>query len=120
MNPAAGPKESRVPPVRIKYLGFIPLTRRAYLTLLAVAALALAVLLGIATYLGRPPSWQFPWDPSLDRWGLWPRIYNWWVIFAALAMEGLEVMVTLRQFAKKEAEQRNSVANKKRSLRSPA
>jgi hypothetical protein len=90
-------------PVRIRYYGLFPMTRRTYLVVTGVAAVFAGLLLLAAMALGAHPSTRLPWDPALNQ-QLFQRVYNWWTLLALLVLEGLDILLTLRAFARKEAE----------------
>src|SRR5438309_6293960 len=97
-------------PVRIKYYGIIPMTKRAYLIgLVAAGFFVLLILCGFAIF-GVMPALDTMWSsehhfphPGIGVW-LYNRLY--WVLVIGLVIQALDVWITLRVFAKKEAEQR--------------
>jgi hypothetical protein len=96
-----------MPPVRIKYYGLVWLTRRGYLRATALlAAVAVLVCVTVLLWTGQVPFAQPPWEPALRRYGFVAWFWNWWTLGALVLAEGLEVLLTLRQFARREAEQR--------------
>ena len=98
-----------MPPVKIRYLGLIPMTRRGYLLALAGAVGVAGVTLGVFAFLGRLPPISTLWEqhPALNRPGLAPwflsNLYRILLILSFAAV--LEVIHVLRRFAQKEAEQ---------------
>jgi hypothetical protein len=94
-----------MPPVRIKYCGLFWLTRRGYLLLVALTS---AVLVGacvvVRLQLGFGPFTQPPWDPALRRYHFLAWTWNWWTL-ALLLLVPVEVLLTLRRFARRQAEQ---------------
>jgi hypothetical protein len=94
-------------PARIKYYGLLPLTRRGYLVLIALAdVLAVALVVRIAAAGLLPPLstlWGEGWAQGSGAW-----VYNtlYWFILAALVAEVIDIVTVLRRFAQKEAEQR--------------
>ena len=99
-------------PVRIKYFGLIPMTRTAYLVTTAVSGGAVVVLVLFAVSLGIVPFRQLPWDPALAPFGLEGWFWNWWTLGFLVILEAFDVWITLRQFARREAEQRARYAER--------
>jgi hypothetical protein len=96
-----------MPPVRIKFYGLVWLTRRGYLRATAVlAVVAVAVCVAVLLWTGLAPFARPPWARALRRYGFVAWFWNWWTLGALALAEGLEVLLTLRQFARREAEQR--------------
>jgi hypothetical protein len=104
---AALQKETRpMPPVRIKYYGLVWLTRRGYLIATAVlAAVAVVACVLVLLLTGVAPFARPPWEPALRRYGFVAWLWNWWTLGALVVLECLEVLLTLRQFARREAEE---------------
>jgi hypothetical protein len=95
-------------PVKIKYLGLIPLSRRAYLTALAVAGVVACGMLIVAaiadTLPPLPTLWEAPlWDSTQGP-GFWLYANFYRIILVCLIGEALDAYFVLRRFAKKEAE----------------
>ncbi|HEY1375519.1 MAG TPA: hypothetical protein VGF55_01935 [Gemmataceae bacterium] len=99
-------------PVRVKYYGLVPMTKSAYLiaTLVAVI-LAVAVVIAGRLVGGLPP-FRWPWQPVPwpDAVGVAGWLYNHFydVVFVCLVAEVIDFVVTLRAFARKEAERRSA------------
>lgn len=93
-------------PVRIKYYGLFWLTKSGYLigTLIAVCGIIVAVLMAYPAGYLPPPRW--PWDPPPEyhltgvRAWLYNHFYD--LVLACLVLEALDVVVTLRCFARAE------------------
>jgi hypothetical protein len=97
-------------PVRIKYFGLISMTKCAYLVALAVAGgFALFVVL-IGALLGLLPPLDTMWsrEHHVAASGVqaWFHNYFYWFLVVCLIAEAIDVYCSLRQFAKKEKEQR--------------
>jgi hypothetical protein len=107
-------------PVRIKYYGLFWITRRGYLlATLAAAVFAVAVFAVLLVALPErtgpytwPPPFNAPWEPvpSVLPPGAFSLFYHyfWTLILLLLLAEILDIVVVLRKFAKKEAEQREA------------
>ncbi len=102
-------------PVRIKYYGLVAMTKRAYLIATAVAAaVALLVIALAAAFQGLPP-FRWPWEEPVVRGkGFVPWLHNnlYLVLGTLLLLELIDIVTVLRQFAKKEAEQRAQLAQR--------
>ena len=100
-----------MPPVRIKYYGLIPMTKRGYLIALGLSALVAVAVVIVALSLGLLPPLDTMWSKEhhLRRSGIWPLFHNymWWIIVACLVAQAVDTCLTLRAFRKKEAEQPN-------------
>lgn len=102
---------STMPPLRINYLGLIPLTRREYLISTAgVAAFAAVLFIGLGV-VGLMPPLDTMWSREHHLAGPTSWLYNYlyWVILVCLVAEAIDICVMLRAFARKEAEARQSV-----------
>jgi hypothetical protein len=100
-------------PVRIKYYGLIPMTKFAYVVALAAAGtFALFAVLTVAL-LGLLPPLDTMWSRQhhMPQSGIQALFNNYlyWFIFACLIAEAIDIYCSLRQFAKKEKEQRTSL-----------
>jgi hypothetical protein len=99
-------------PVRIKHLGLFEVTKSGYLTgtLIGLSVAAVALLMAYPTDMLPPLRW--PWDPlpAPHLTGVRGWLYNHFYEFLAflLLLEVIDIVVTLRLFARKEAEQRAS------------
>jgi hypothetical protein len=96
-------------PVRIKYYGLIPMTRRAYLIATAIASVFAVTIWAVAVALGHLPPLNWPWkQDQIPGTGPWPWFYNhvYWFLLVCLVAEALDVFVTLRTFARKGALER--------------
>ena len=115
-------------PVRIKYLGLIPMTRRGYLMALAAAVVIAAGLLTAAGLAGKLPPVRSLWQnlppyetvygasakaklpaPPVQR----PTVLEYWfannlyrILLICLIAEIIDTYLVLRRFSKKEKEQR--------------
>ena len=101
-----------MPPVRVRYLGLMPMTKAGYLTTAAVVTLFAVGLFVIALLKGYLPPFRWPWDPlTAPAAGGFPGwVYNHFyeLILVGLLGEVLDVVLMLRAFARKEAEQRTT------------
>jgi hypothetical protein len=95
-----------VEPVRIKWFGLIPMTKTAYLVTTAITGGVVVILVLFLVTLGIVPFRQLPWDPALAPFGLDAWVWNWWTLGLLVVLEAFDVLITLRQFARREAEQR--------------
>jgi hypothetical protein len=99
-----------MPPVRIRYYGLVRMTKSAYIwTTVIASAFAIGVLV-LGRLAGNLPPFRWPWDPIPDpeAVGVIGLLYNHLydlVLFCVVA-EAIDVVMTLRAFARKEAEQR--------------
>jgi hypothetical protein len=93
-----------VQPVRIKVYGLVPMTRRRYLTQLAVAVVLALVLLGLWWFLwpGRRAQLLSNPSPARQRVGAAVDAVP-WVILAVAGAQAVEAWFVLRRFARKEA-----------------
>jgi cytochrome b561 len=90
-------------PVRLKYFG-VALTRKGYLAMQLGLLVLLAVLILVLARLAA----QVSAEPA-ERWGqlLTLLVHNlYWIVPLALVLDGLEVLLVLRRFAQKEAQER--------------
>jgi hypothetical protein len=102
-----------VEPVRIKYYGLFWITKRGYLIATALAVLFLVPACGYFLWVawltvGSLPPWQWPWEPPPRpalNFGGWVFNYFYWIILAGVVLEMIDILVVLRRFARKEAEQ---------------
>jgi hypothetical protein len=99
-------------PARINYYGLIRMTKSGYLIATLVAALIVAGLLLVLYPAGYLPPFRWPWQPvpRPDADGLGGMVYNhlYDIITVCLLAEMVDIVVTLRAFARKEAELRES------------
>ncbi len=97
-------------PIKVKYLGLIPMTKRGYLATLAMAAAVAGLVLLAVGLAGRLPPLSTLWEPNPDmaRHGFagWFYNYMWWLILICLLAQAVDTFVVLRCFARKEAQQR--------------
>ena len=101
-------------PVRIKYYGLFPITKRGYVIATTVAALCLLPACGFFLWVawvavGSLPPWRWPWElPARParNFGGWVFNYFYWIILVGAFLEMIDVLVVLRRFARKEAEQK--------------
>jgi hypothetical protein len=107
-------------PIRVKYYGLLAMTKTAYLTATAVASLIAAAVLVAAHLTGHLPPFHWPWErvPKADAVGIIGLLYNhlYDIILVCLVLEAIDLVVTLRAFARKEAEQRAAVAVRESTL----
>lgn len=100
--------------VRIKYYGLFWITKRAYLIATALGVLFLVAACGFFLWLswaglGSLPPWRWPWEPPTRpalNFGGWVFNYFYWIILVGVFLEMIDILVVLRRFAHKEAEQR--------------
>jgi hypothetical protein len=96
-------------PVWIKYYGMIPMTKRGYLMALAVAGGIVFPLLVVGILLGVLPPVSTLWHPDegMAQRGFPGLLYKYfyWLILVCLVAQALDTTLTLRAFARKEAEQ---------------
>jgi hypothetical protein len=95
-------------PIRVRLYGLFPTTRKRYLVVQAFVFGFLAVLLVVA--------WRYP----APRFGvderrlpveiIWFLDHLAWLVLTMIILEALESFVTLRQFARREAAQRQQSA----------
>jgi len=91
---------------RVKVYGFLSLTRRQYLMTLIGAMLLLVVLAPLWFYQGHEVVRQFL---QVRAPALVPLVqYVPFIVLLALALEGIEVWIVLRKFARAEAQARAS------------
>jgi hypothetical protein len=99
------------PPVRVKIYGLISLTKRTYLTWVAVGAVGLVAMLVVwAVSVGPPTPAEAAGQYPLTPWYLWR---NWapWLIAAGGLLGGIEAYVVLRRFRRAEAERQQAAAH---------
>ena len=100
-----------MPPVRIKYYGLIPMTKRTYLIALAAAALLAIAVVATAAVMGLLPPLDIMWSREHHLRGngfaLWLHNYSYWIIAFCLVAQVVDTFLTLRVFARREAEQRS-------------
>jgi hypothetical protein len=96
--------------VRIKYFGLIPMTRFAYLVALAATGGIALFIVVVGAILGLLPPMDTMWSrenhlpaASLEAW-LYDYFY--WFVFACLMGQVIDIYRSLRQFARKEQQQR--------------
>jgi hypothetical protein len=109
-------------PIKIKYYGLIPMTKKARLILTAVGALSALFVLVLLAFTGGLPPWRWPWEPAARaQHSLVDWIYNncYWLILGFLVLEALDVYTVLRVFTKKEAEQRTRLAQTRTATPNP-
>jgi hypothetical protein len=97
-------------PVRIKYYGLFSMTRRTYLlATLAAGVFAVVVFVVILVASDNVPPFSWPWEPMpanlVPGFGGWFYHHFWSIILLLLCAEAIDIFVTLRKFAAKEAEQ---------------
>lgn len=91
-------------PPRVKVYGFLSLTKRQYLITLAGALFLLLTLMPLWFLQGHEYVKQFL---QVQAPALAPLVqYVPFIVLAAVLLEGIEVWLVLRKFAKLEAEQR--------------
>ena len=104
-----------MPPVRIKYYGLIPMTKRAYLIALTASGLMALFIVVTGGMLGALPPLDTMWSSEHHRRGtdVLALLHNYlyWIIVVCLAAQAFDIWITLRVFAKKEAAQRKVEAN---------
>jgi hypothetical protein len=95
-----------MPPVRVKYYGLLPVTRRQYLTL--QAALVVLCLILLTIWLALPMPDAFRQAPRTDVKARLIKVF-WenflWIVLIALSLEAIETLIMLQKFARKEAKQ---------------
>src|SRR5688572_13956153 len=96
-----------MPPVRIKYYGLIPMTKRTYLMALGSSALFALAAVTAFMMLDVAPPLDTMWSkehhlPGTDIW-VAIRNYMWWIIALGVIAQAIDTAITLRSFAKKEA-----------------
>jgi flagellar biosynthesis protein FlhB len=95
-------------PVRIKYYGLIPMTKQAYWICTVVAFIFAFAIVAIAALLRQLPPLSSLWElsPAKPAQGIRPFIYNhfYQIVVVGLVLEVIDIITTMRQFAKKEAE----------------
>jgi hypothetical protein len=103
-------------PVRIKYLGLFHLTKSGYVIGTAIGLSVVIVALLMTYPTGLLPPFHWPWEPVPDpnQTGLrgWLHNHFYEVVVALLLLEVVDIAVTLRTFARKEAEQRATAGRK--------
>jgi hypothetical protein len=98
-------------PVRIKYYGLFWMTRRTYLIVtLAAVVFALGALLTVVVIVGdRMPPFSWPWGPVpanlAPGFRSWFYHHFWSILIVLCLLELVDILVTLRKFAEKEAEE---------------
>jgi hypothetical protein len=95
-----------VEPVRVKVYGLIPMTRRGYLTQLAVAALLIVVVLALRwlVWPAKRPDPANVHEPRLRYViAFFDNVH--WIVAVVAVLLVLEAWLVLRRFARKEAEQ---------------
>jgi hypothetical protein len=98
-------------PVWIRYYGLIPMTRRGYLVTTAIAGLFAAGVLIVALIARSLPPIRLPWQqPLIAKTGVVPWLYNnfYSILLICVALEALDIALTLRRFAQKEKDQQRS------------
>jgi hypothetical protein len=103
-----------VEPVRIKYYGVVWLTKKAYLVGTAVTGALAAFFVVLCVVSGRLPPFSWPWEPrpAPHLTGVPGAIYNhvWDFLLVGIVLEAIDILVTMRTFARKEAERRASAS----------
>jgi hypothetical protein len=101
-------------PVRIKYYGLVRMTKSAYLWTTAIAGAFAIGLLVLGRLAGNLPPFRWPWEPvpepeavGVAVW-LYNHLYD--IVLFCIVAEAIDVVMTLRAFARKEAEQRAAAA----------
>ena len=99
-------------PVRIKYYGLIWMTRRTYLLTTLILGLIVLIFFLLITVSGaaRLPDFHWPWDPmpanAEPGFQGWVTHYFWTIMVVFLLAEAVDILVTLRKFAEREAEEK--------------
>jgi|GEM_PF-6651257 hypothetical protein len=96
-------------PVRIKYLGLLPMTRRTYLTLQFIALLGSIALMVVGLSVMLRTGVIFPHLPVMnveDDLIYQALLSLFWIGLLAFIAESIEAIVVLRKFARAEAEQK--------------
>src|SRR5271165_6867932 len=97
-------------PVWIKYYGLIPMTKKGYLRATGIACAFAATCFLAAFLMGRLPPFHWPGEAVVlpREANLGELLYNHFyeVIASFLFLEVIDIALTLRTFARKEAEQR--------------
>jgi hypothetical protein len=96
-------------PARIKYYGLIPMTKQTY-WICTVGAFSFAfAVIAIGGLLGKLPPLSSVWQsvPTNLAPGIGAFIYRYLyqILIACLVLEVIDIIMTMRQFRKKEAEQ---------------
>jgi len=103
-------------PVRIRHMGLFSVTKSGYLIGTAIGLSVIAVALLMTYPTGLLPPFHLPWEPAPEPnlTGLRGWLYNHFyeVLLALLVVEAIDIVVTLRTFARKEAEQRAAAGRK--------
>jgi hypothetical protein len=98
-----------MPPVRIKYYGLIPMTKQTYWICTVVAFSFAFAIIAMGGLLGRLPPLSSLWEitPVNPGTGMATFLYNhfYQIVLACLVLEGIDIVMTMRRFAQKEAEQ---------------
>ena len=98
-------------PVKVSYLGFLPLTRKQYWTiLLAAIGVAIACLVVLyAFFPNRAPPFRWPWQPVPSRLKSVAEIiwyhYFWTLLLVCVVAQIIDAAVMMRKFRQKEEEQ---------------
>jgi hypothetical protein len=97
-------------PVWIKYYGLIPMTKWGYLIALITAGAVVSLMILMAAVAGLLPPLDTMWSrrhhvPSSNT-GAWLYNYCYWLLLVCLVAQAIDTLITLRTFARKEAEQR--------------
>jgi hypothetical protein len=98
------PKAEKREPVRIRVYGLVSVSKRGYLTLVAIGLALLVVLLAVEAYLVWlwAPAEQGPAAVEVGGWLLLLRNLH-WLVLAAVILQGIEALIVLRRFARAEA-----------------
>jgi len=103
-------------PVKIRYYGLIAMTKKAYLWATALAGLFALAFFVMGLVAGLLPPLALPWNqiprfPNQSGFGVWLYEYFYWILLILLVLEALDILLTLRKFAHKEAELRARLSN---------
>src|SRR5262245_19502671 len=113
MSGAPTPGPPAEGPVRIKLYGLLPVTRKGYLRLQVVSMILALALLAGAVWVRVSP-------PALAKWSAKPALQELaslvlphlvWVMLGVIVLDVFEMVLTLRQFRRKE-EERNAQASR--------
>ena len=93
-------------PVRVKYYGLFPITKRRYLILQTLVFILIAILVFVTVAF---PRFRFGLDESkLSPAGVWILDHLFWIVLLMAFLESLDAFFTLRQFGHKEAALRSN------------
>lgn len=98
-------------PVKVRYMGIWPMTRRQYLRTVIWGWVALILLLMLFTMLrpNRAPAFHWPWDSKSPRLRtLFQTLYGHYfytILFACIIAQIVDAVIMMRKFREKEAEE---------------